>query len=75
MNPVEIYESLAALAARPYDPVKFPFKFAQATDNAPATIAKLRGGSFNKPDLPGGVLMNQKFHFVPALPTVRTHNQ
>jgi hypothetical protein len=68
MNPTEIAEALSALAAEPYDPAEFPFGFAQATGNNPATIAKLRGGSFNKSDLQGGVLMNQKFHFVPALP-------
>ena len=67
MNPAEIYDALAALAAKPYDPVEFPFEFAAATDNNPGTIAKLRNGSFNKSDLPGGVLMNQKFHFAPAL--------
>lgn len=67
MNPAEIYEALAALTAKPYDPNEFPFDFALATDNAPATIAKLRGGTFNKSDLPGGVLMNQKFHFAPAM--------
>jgi len=68
MNPSEIYEALAALATKPYDPIEFPFDFARATDNAPATIAKLKGGTFNKSDLPGGVLMNQKFHFAPAMP-------
>lgn len=68
MNPAEIYDALAALVAKPYDPVEFPFDFALATDNAPATVAKLKGGTFNKSDLPGGVLMNQKFHFAPALP-------
>lgn len=68
MNPAEIYEALATLTAKPYDPIEFPFDFALATDNAPATIAKLRGGTFNKSDLPGGVLMNQKFHFAPAMP-------
>ena len=68
MNPAEIYDALAALAAKPYDPSEFPFDFALATDNAPATVAKLRAGSYNKSDLPGGVLMNQKFHFAPALP-------
>jgi SAM-dependent methyltransferase len=68
MNPAEIYDALAALAAKPYDPVEFPFHFAAATDNNPATIAKLRNGSFNKSDLQDGVLMNQKFHFAPALP-------
>ncbi|ARU01897.1 class I SAM-dependent DNA methyltransferase [Yoonia vestfoldensis] len=67
MNPAEISDALAALAAKPYDPVEFPFEFAAATDNNPATIAKLQNGSFNKSDLPGGVLMNQKFHFAPAL--------
>ena len=67
MNPAEIYDALAALAAKSYDPVEFPFEFAAATDNNPGTIAKLRNGSFNKSDLPGGVLMNQKFHFAPAL--------
>jgi hypothetical protein len=60
MNPAEIYDALAALATNPYDPVEFPFDFAAATDNNPATIAKLRNGSFNKSDLNGGVLMNQK---------------
>lgn len=67
MNPAEIYDALAALAANPHDPVEFPFDFALATDNTPATVAKLKGGTFNKSDLPGGVLMNQKFHFAPAL--------
>lgn len=67
MNPAEIYDALAALAAKPYDPVEFPFDFALATDNTPATVAKLKGGTFNKSDILGGVLMNQKFHFAPAL--------
>ena len=67
MNPAEIYDALAALATKPYDPVEFPFEFAAATDNNPGTIAKLRNGSFNKSDLPGGVLMNKKFHFAPAM--------
>jgi len=68
VNPAEIYDALAALAAKPYDPAEFAFEFAAATDNNPGTIAKLRNGSFNKSDLPGGVLMNQKFHFAPAMP-------
>ena len=68
MNPSEISDALSGLASQPYDLAEFPFGFALATGNTPATIAKLRGGSFNKSDLPGGVLMNQKFHFVPALP-------
>ncbi len=68
MNPTEIYEALANLASKPFDAAEFPFEFALATDNAPATIAKLKGGTYNKSDIPGGVLLNQKFHFSPALP-------
>jgi hypothetical protein len=68
MNPTEIYEALAAIAAKSYDQTEFPFEFALATDNAQGTVAKLRNGSYNKSDLPGGVLLNKKFHFAPALP-------
>lgn len=68
MNPTEISEALANLAQKPFDVAEFPFEFALATDNAPATIAKLKGGTYNKSDLLGGVLLNQKFHFAPALP-------
>ncbi len=68
MNPTEISEALANLAQKPFDAAGFPFEFALATDNAPATIAKLKGGTYNKSDIPGGVLLNQKFHFAPALP-------
>jgi hypothetical protein len=68
MNPTEIYQALAAIAAKPYDQTEFPLDFALATDNAPATVAKLRNGSYNKSDLPGGVLLNKKFHYAPALP-------
>lgn len=68
MIPSEISDALSELASQPYDATEFPFSFALATGNTPATIAKLRNGSFNKSDLPGGVLMNQKFHFVHAMP-------
>lgn len=68
MSPGEIYEALAALVAKGYDPAEFPFDFARATDNAEATVSKLKSGTFNKSDIGGGVLMNQKFHFAPALP-------
>ena len=49
------------------DAAEFPFDFALATDAAQAAVAKLRNGSTNKSDLPGGVLFNKKFHFAPAL--------
>ncbi|WP_045390122.1 DNA methyltransferase [Falsirhodobacter sp. alg1] len=66
MNPTEIYDALAEIAAAPFDPNEFPFTFAEATDAAKAAISKLRG-STNKSDLPGGVLFNRKFHYAPAL--------
>ncbi len=68
MNPTEIADALSEIADRQFDPAEFPFDFASATDGAPATIAKLRGGTYNKSDLPGGVLLNQKFHYAPSLP-------
>lgn len=67
MNPTEIFEALDALGKAPYDPNELPFCFAEAADNAKATIAKLRGAT-NKSDIEGGVLLNGKFHFAPALP-------
>lgn len=67
MNPTEIYDALAEIAAAPFDPNEFPFSFAEATDAAKAAVAKLRGGSTNKSDLPGGVLFNRRFHYATAL--------
>ncbi|WP_157973608.1 DNA methyltransferase [Tropicimonas sp. IMCC34043] len=67
MNPTEIYDALAEIVAEPFDATEFPFAFAAATDGAKAAISKLRSGSTNKSDLPGGVLFGKKFHFAPAL--------
>lgn len=67
MNPTEIHDALADIAAAPFDPNEFPFAFAQATDAAKAAVSKLRNGTTNKSDLPGGVLFNKKFHYAPAL--------
>ena len=66
MNPTEIFEAIEAIAKKPFDPDEFPYAFAAATDNAYATVSKLRNGSTNKSDLPNGVLLNKKFHYVPA---------
>ncbi|MBK1667376.1 hypothetical protein CKO28_04950 [Rhodovibrio sodomensis] len=70
MTPTEIADALEAIAAKPFDPNELPYAFAAATGNAPATISKLRPGrrSLNKSGLPGGVLMNRKFHYAPADP-------
>lgn len=67
MQPTEIFEALEQISAQPFDPVEFPFDFAQATDVAQAAIAKLRNGTTNKSDQPGGVLVSKRFHYAPAL--------
>lgn len=66
MNPTEIANSLDTIAMAPFDAAEFGYSFAEATDNAQATIARLRLGTINKSDLPGGVLLNRKFHYVPS---------
>ncbi len=68
MNPTEIADALDAIAKAKFDPTEFGYAFAQATDNAQATIAKLKAGATNKSDIAGGVLLNGKFHYAPALP-------
>lgn len=67
MNPTEIYDALSEIAAKRFNASEFPFEFALATDAAKAAVSKLRTGSTNKSDLPGGVLFNKKFHYAPAL--------
>ncbi|MFS2319151.1 class I SAM-dependent DNA methyltransferase [Maricaulis sp. D1M11] len=69
MSPTEIADALEAIARQAFDPDEFPFAFAAATGNAPATVSKLRPGqrSLNRSKLPGGVLVNKKFHFLPAV--------
>ncbi|QVM84805.1 class I SAM-dependent DNA methyltransferase [Novosphingobium decolorationis] len=67
MNPTEIYDALAEIAAKPFGATEFPFAFAAATDGAKAAISKLRSGSTNKSDVQGGVLFGKKFHYAPAL--------
>lgn len=69
MSPTEIADALEAIAKQAFDAEEFPFAFAAATGNAPATVSKLRPGqrSLNRSKLPGGVLVNKKFHFLPAV--------
>ncbi len=66
MNPTEIADALDMIAQARFDPATFAFAFAEATDNAQATISKLRAGTINKSDLADGVLLNKKFHYAPA---------
>lgn len=66
MNPTEIADALHTLAQQPFDAFGFGLAFAEATDNPQATLAKLRNGTANKSDVPGGMLLARKFHYAPA---------
>jgi len=62
MNPVEIEEAVAALAAQPFDGEGFPYAFLEAFGNKPTTIKRLHSGTSNKSDLAGGVLQANNIH-------------
>jgi hypothetical protein len=62
MNAVEIEEAVSQLAGLPFDPEAFPFAFLEAFGNKATTIKKLRSGSSNQSDLPGGVLQRNNIH-------------
>jgi hypothetical protein len=68
MNAVEIEEAISALAELPFDGGEFPFAFLQAFGNKDATIKRLRAGSTNASDLPGGVLQRNNIHIAVAAP-------
>lgn len=62
MNPVEIEEAVSTLALEPFDAVEFPFQFLTAFDNPATTIKRLRSGTTNQSDVPGGVLQRSNIH-------------
>ncbi|MFM7448904.1 MAG: type IIL restriction-modification enzyme MmeI [Leptolyngbyaceae cyanobacterium] len=62
MNAVEIEEAVSQLAGLPFDPEEFPFAFFEAFGNKATTIKKLKSGSSNQSDLPGGVLQRNNIH-------------
>jgi hypothetical protein len=62
MNAVEIEEAVSQLAEAPFDPEAFPFAFLEAFGNKETTIKKLRSGSSNQSDLPGGMLQRNNIH-------------
>jgi hypothetical protein len=68
MNAVEIEEAISALAELPFDGGEFPFAFLQAFGNKETTIKRLRAGSTNASDLPGGVLQRSNIHIAVAAP-------
>lgn len=68
MNPVEIEEAVSDLARQPFDPAEFPFQFLIAFDNPATTIKRLRTGSTNQSDVPGGVLQRNNIHIATCAP-------
>jgi hypothetical protein len=68
MNAVEIEEAISTLAEQPFDGGEFPFAFLQAFGNKDTTIKRLRTGSTNASDLPGGVLQRNNIHIAVATP-------
>ena len=68
MNPVEIEEAVSNLALEPFDRAEFPFQFLAAFDNPETTIKRLRSGSTNQSDIPGGVLQRSNIHIATCAP-------
>ena len=68
MNPVEIEEAVSNLALEPFDRAEFPFQFLRAFDNPETTIKRLRSGSTNQSDIPGGVLQRSNIHIATCAP-------
>ena len=62
MNAVEIEEAISQLASEPFDAREFPFAFLKAFGNKDTTIARLRSGTSNSSDIPGGVLQRSNIH-------------
>ncbi|MDX5591979.1 class I SAM-dependent DNA methyltransferase [Pseudovibrio sp. SPO723] len=66
MNVVDVGEAFGRLFAGDFDPKAFPIALAEAIGTSNANISKLKSGAMNRSDLPGGTLLNGKFHFLPA---------
>lgn len=62
MNAVEIEEAVSTLAEQPFDAESFPFAFLEAFGNKETTIKRLKSGTTNQSDLPGGVLQRNHIH-------------
>ncbi len=62
MNAVEIEEAISKLAEQPFDAETFPFDFLLAFGNKEVTVKRLKAGSGNASDVPGGVLQKHNIH-------------
>jgi len=68
MNAVEIEEAVSALASAPFNAGEFPYAFLAAFGNKETTIKRLRAGSSNASDVPGGVLQRNNIHMAVCAP-------
>ena len=68
MNAVEIEQAVTDLAAQPFDRAEFLFAFLEAFGNKATTIKKLRSGSSNASDVPGGILQRNNIHIATCDP-------
>lgn len=64
MNAVEIEQAVTALAEQPFDAAEFPYAFLEAFGNKATTVKRLRTGTSNRSDLPGGVLQTGHLHLL-----------
>lgn len=62
MNAVEIEEAVSELANAAFNAGEFPYRFLAAFGNKDTTVKRLRGGSSNASDVPGGVLQRSNIH-------------
>ncbi len=64
MNAVEIEEAVSMLAEQPFDAESFPFALLEAFGNKETTIKRLKSGTTNQSDLPGGILQRNNIHIL-----------
>lgn len=64
MNAVEIEEAISQLAESPFNKDEFPYQFLEAFGNKSTTIKRLKSGTTNKSDVPGGVLQYNNIHML-----------
>lgn len=62
MNAVEIEEAVSLLAEQLFEAEVFPYEFLEAFGNKTTTIKRLKSGSTNNSDVPGGVLQRGHIH-------------
>ena len=64
MNAVEIEQAISDLVDAAFDRDAFPFMFLEAFGNKATTITKLRKGTTNRSDVPGGILQRNNIHLL-----------